>query len=124
MTTLYIAPGSPWKNRYNESYNGSLRNELLNCEIFYSLTESRALIEDWRRHLQHHPPAHQSRVSATGSGSCLTASAAFRFRCAPPPASTGSESANALTIKMEHSVGAGQSRAARYRHAHLASAAG
>jgi putative transposase len=50
VTTLYIAPGSPWENGYNESFNGSLRDELLNGEIFYSLTEARILIEAWRRH--------------------------------------------------------------------------
>ena len=50
MKTLYIAPGSPWENGYNESFNGSLRDELLNGEIFYSLAEARVLIEAWRRH--------------------------------------------------------------------------
>ena len=34
VTTLYITPASPWENGYNESFNGSLRDELLNGEIF------------------------------------------------------------------------------------------
>ena len=50
VKTLYIAPGSPWENGYNESFNGSLRDELLNGEIFYSLAEAEVLIEAWRRH--------------------------------------------------------------------------
>jgi transposase InsO family protein len=50
VKTLYIAPGSPWENGYNESFNGSLRDELLNGEIFYTLAEARVLIEAWRRH--------------------------------------------------------------------------
>ncbi len=50
VKTLYIVPGSPWENGYNESFNGSLRDELLNGEIFYSLAEARVLIEAWRRH--------------------------------------------------------------------------
>ena len=50
VKTLYIAPGSPWENGYCESFNGSLRDELLNGEIFYSLAEARILIEAWRRH--------------------------------------------------------------------------
>lgn len=50
VTTLYITPGSPWENGYNESFNGSLRDELLNGEIFYSLAEAKVLIEAWRRH--------------------------------------------------------------------------
>lgn len=50
MKTLYIAPGSPPDNGYNESFNGSLRNELLNGEIFYSITAAKVLIEAWWRH--------------------------------------------------------------------------
>lgn len=34
IKTLYITPGSPWENGYNESFNGKLRDELLNLEIF------------------------------------------------------------------------------------------
>ena len=33
MKTFYIEPGSPWENGYNESFNGKLRDELLNGEI-------------------------------------------------------------------------------------------
>ena len=50
VKTLYIAPGSPWEKGYCESFNGSLRDELLDGEIFYSLAEARILIEAWRRH--------------------------------------------------------------------------
>ena len=39
VKTLYIEPGSPWENGCNESFNGKLKNELLNGEIFYSLKE-------------------------------------------------------------------------------------
>lgn len=46
---LFIEPGSPWENGYNERFNGTLRDELLDGEIFYTLEEARALIEDWRR---------------------------------------------------------------------------
>jgi len=48
-STLYIEPGSPWENGYNESFNGRLRDELLNGEIFYSLKEAQVVIEAWRR---------------------------------------------------------------------------
>ncbi len=37
--TLYIEPGSPWENGYVESFNGKLRDELLDREIFYTLQE-------------------------------------------------------------------------------------
>ncbi len=39
--TAYIEPGSPWENPYIESFNGRLRDELLNIEEFGSLTEQR-----------------------------------------------------------------------------------
>ena len=50
VKTLYIQPGSPWENGYNESFNGKLRDELLDREIFYTLQEAKVLIEQWRRH--------------------------------------------------------------------------
>ena len=49
MQTLYIEPGSPWENGYNESFNGKLRDEFLNGEIFYTLLEAVVLVEQWRR---------------------------------------------------------------------------
>ena len=66
VNTLYIEPGSPWDNGYNESFNGKLRDELLNRELFYSLAEASYLIECWRQHynqirphssLGYRPPA-------------------------------------------------------------------
>ena len=49
VQTLYIEPGSPWENGYNESFNGKLRDEFLNGEIFYILPEAVILVEQWRR---------------------------------------------------------------------------
>jgi transposase InsO family protein len=66
VNTAYITPGSPWENGFNERFNGSLRNELLNGEVFYSIDEARILIEQWRVHynrirphssLGYRPPA-------------------------------------------------------------------
>jgi putative transposase len=45
---VYIEPGSPWQNPWVESFNGRVRDELLNITEFGSLTEARVLIEDWR----------------------------------------------------------------------------
>jgi putative transposase len=45
---VYITPGSPWENRYCESFNGSLRDECLNVHWFESMEEARARIEAWR----------------------------------------------------------------------------
>jgi putative transposase len=46
--TAYIEPGSPWENPFVESFNGRLRDELLNIEEFACLTEAKVIIEDWR----------------------------------------------------------------------------
>lgn len=56
VKTAYIEPGSPWENGYNESFNGKLRDELLNGEIFYTLKEAQILIEQWRQHYNHIRP--------------------------------------------------------------------
>jgi transposase InsO family protein len=72
VKTLFIEPGSPWENGYNESFNGKLRDELLNTEIFYTLKEARVLIERWRQHyntirphssLGYKPPAPEAILS-------------------------------------------------------------
>jgi transposase InsO family protein len=70
--TLYIEPGSPWENGYCESFNGKLRDECLNQEIFYSLKEAQVVIEQWRNHfntirphssLGYRPPAPQTSTA-------------------------------------------------------------
>jgi putative transposase len=69
VKTLYIEPGSPWENGYIESFNGKLRDELLNREIFTTLEEAKVLIEQWRREynqvrphssLRYRPPAPEA----------------------------------------------------------------
>jgi transposase InsO family protein len=68
---MYIEPGSPWENGYNESFNGKLRDELLNREVFASLKEAKILIERWRKEynivrphsfLNYRPPAPEAVV--------------------------------------------------------------
>ena len=49
VKTLYIEPGNPWEDGYNESFNGKLRDRLLNGEIFCTLMEGQILIGRWRR---------------------------------------------------------------------------
>ena len=63
--TLYIEPGSPWENGYCESFNGKLRDECLNGEIFYSLKEAQVVIEQWRVQYNTVRP-HNRRRSAIG----------------------------------------------------------
>ena len=52
----YIAPGKPQQNGYNESFNGRLRDELLNETLFRSLPHARAVLEDWRRDYNEERP--------------------------------------------------------------------
>ncbi len=49
VKTLFIEPGSPWENGYIESFNGKMRDELLDREIFTTLEEAKVLINQWRR---------------------------------------------------------------------------
>ena len=81
VRTLYIEPGSPWENGCIESFNGKLRDELLNMEIFDTLGEAKVLVERWRRDynqirphsaLAYRPPApeallHDSTAARVGA---------------------------------------------------------
>lgn len=50
ISTAYIAPGKPWQNGLNESFNGKFRDECLNVEWFASRREAVVVIEQFRRH--------------------------------------------------------------------------
>ena len=73
--TAYIEPGSPWENGYCESFNGKLRDELLNRELFLSLEEARWVIDRWRLNYNHRrihsslnyqtPAAYAARCSSS-----------------------------------------------------------
>jgi putative transposase len=89
VAPLFIEPGSPWENGYVESFNGKLRDELLNGELFYTLHEAQVLVERWRqrynahrphRALGYRPPAPETRtitpisfIGVTNSSGGLTA---------------------------------------------------
>ena len=47
-SSVFIDPGSPWQNAWIESFNGRMRDEFLNGQLFDSLLEAQVLIEDWR----------------------------------------------------------------------------
>lgn len=74
VQTRFIEPGSPWENGYIESFNGKLRNELLNREIFDTLLEAQVVVEQWRQHyntvrphsaLRWRPPAPECFTPAS-----------------------------------------------------------
>ena len=69
VRTLYIEPGSPWENGYVESFQGKLRDELIDREAFDTLWETQVLVERWRQHyntirphssLGYRPPAPEA----------------------------------------------------------------
>ena len=74
VKTLFIEPGSPWENGYVESFNGKLRDELLNREIFDTLLEAKVLTERWRTEyntirphssLGYRPPAPEAVLACS-----------------------------------------------------------
>lgn len=80
VKTLFIEPGSPWEKGYVESFNGRLRDELVNGKIFYSLKEAKILIEQCRRHyntkrphssLAYRPPAPETMTPVIPVGASL-----------------------------------------------------
>lgn len=81
--TLFIEPGSPWQNAYIESFNGKLRDELLDQELFDTLAEARHLAERWKLDYNHRRP-HSSLQYQTPAGFAAawdsSGSAALRLR--------------------------------------------
>jgi transposase InsO family protein len=67
VKTLFIEPGSPWENGYVESFNGKMRDELLNREIFFERGAS--LDRRLEKGVQHHPTTQLSRLPTTGTTS-------------------------------------------------------
>ena len=97
VQTLFIEPGSPWENGYCESFNGKLRDELLDTELFDTLREAQALIEGWRRHynairphssLAWRPPAPET-ITTPSLAPLAYATWALRHR---PPSSKAPQS--------------------------------
>jgi putative transposase len=56
IKTIYIDPGSPWQNGFVESFHGRFRDECLNRELLWTLSEARVVVEDYRRHYNHFRP--------------------------------------------------------------------
>jgi len=86
--TAYIEKSSPWENGYVESFNGKLRDELLNVEVFNSLREAQVLIENWRRHyntIRPHSALGYRSPAPEIIASDLTAWPAAQPRPASPP---------------------------------------
>ena len=71
MGTLFIEPGSPWENGYVESFNGKLRDELLNGEIFYTLKGGKGFDREMEAAVQPHATAQLVGLPTTGPGGAV-----------------------------------------------------
>ena len=80
IKTIYIEPGSPWQNGFVESFHGRFRDECLNREQMWTLTEARVVIEDFRHHYNHQRP--HSRLG-------YESPASYAARMCPPSAPVG-----------------------------------
>ena len=87
VKTAYITPGSPWENGFNERFNGILRDELLNGEVFYTLKEAKVMTENYRREYNEIRP-HSS------------------LNYAPPAPATKLLNAEILTLNLVQKLGA------------------
>jgi len=85
--TLYIEPGSPWENPYIESFNGKVRDEFLNMNIFGSVKEAQKLAEGWLREynefrphssLGYKTPREFARISGSCAPGCIGPSRSFQ----------------------------------------------
>ena len=85
--TIYIEPGSPWENPYIESFNGKMRDECLNMEIFANGNEAREIIENWREEYNERRP-HSALGWQTPKEFSMRAASVSRatpsFRLQPP----------------------------------------
>lgn len=83
IRTLYIDPGSPWQNGFIESFHSRLREECLEREQLWTLSEARVVIEDWRIEYNHVRP-HRSLKLETPKGFAMVTQGVL---CGRPPAS-------------------------------------
>ena len=89
----YIAPGKPTQNAFIESFNGRLRDELLNETLFRSLPHARAALEAWRHdYNEERPHSKLGWMTPRGYANALIGEigrdAALRWGSAPRPLAT------------------------------------
>jgi transposase InsO family protein len=96
VETLYIEPGAPWQNGYGESFNGRLRDELLNSEIFADLREAKALAAHWRHEYNHERPHSSLGYDAPARYAARLAAAALG---APPLRSAAASEETVLSME-------------------------
>lgn len=99
IKTIYIEPGSPWQNGFVESFHGRLRDECLNREQLWTLTEARVVIEDYRCQYNHYRPHSKLGYQSPKRFAATTQSIPSPAPVAPeaPYAAAGQTKANNIT---------------------------
>ena len=105
MKTAYTAPGSPWENECNESFNGRLRNELLSCESFCTLKEAQVLMEGWRRHYNDVRPHSALGVSPAAMATPMSRLIPLRFMIRDRKEETEPLQRAAAYLRVDHDSG-------------------
>lgn len=86
VKTIYIEPASPWQNGFVESFHGRFRDECLNREQLWTLTEARVVVEDFRCEYNelrpHSKLGYQSPACFAASNQASSAPVALRAPCA------------------------------------------
>lgn len=98
IKTIYIEPASPWQNGFVESFHGRFRDECLNREQLWTLTEARVIVEDYRCDYNHHRPHSKlGYQSPTRFAANQTAPSSAPLALRAPCAEDGQTTTNNLT---------------------------
>lgn len=89
IRTLYIEPGCPWQNGFVESFHDKFRRECLARELFYTLSEARVVIAEWRKKYNELRP-HRSLGMKTPEEFALGWEPGERWRAQHVPCVTAS----------------------------------
>jgi len=102
VRTLYIDPGAPWQNGYAESFHSRLRDELLNAELFTSVTEAKHLATQWRLEYNHRRPHSSLGYVAPATYAASLAEPALRAGAAPRPSTPAQQAKEPSTQTLIH----------------------
>ena len=89
IKTIYIEPGRPWQNGFVESFHGRFRDECLNREQLWTLTEARVVVEDFRRQYNHARPHSQLEYESPASYAARNCPSPSPVGLRPPYAGDG-----------------------------------
>ena len=100
IKTIYIEPGSPWQNGFVESFHGRFRDECLNREQLWTLTEARVVIENYRREYNQRRPHSKLGYVSPAQFAAQTCPSPAPVGLRPPSAGDGQNQNQKLTSTM------------------------